>query len=238
MEKERGKKYFLTKAIQCLFLFCSPWKVLTALGTTKQFTTGMWKKSDGTWNSFRVFFLQCMKRIFEKKPVWLASPKCPTPSSVGSWLWAGVSATMTLTYDKLLDIQIKLSAKNPGRCLFKDPFPFIPWLYLSPSGNTKISLSLFTLRFSEAIVVSCSGTVLCLCSPLPFVDRHGMTVHLFMIYFSQWLGPDYTDKHSRLLEGQLDLCNDTQTVLKLWEHFQTKKGKTPLNPPQGEPSCP
>lgn len=81
------------------------------------------------------------------------------------------------------------------------------------------------LRFSEATVVSCSGAVLCLCSPLPFVDQHGTTVHLFMIYFSQWLGPDYTDKHSRLFEGQLDLCNDTQEVSKLWEHFQSKKGQ-------------
>lgn len=81
------------------------------------------------------------------------------------------------------------------------------------------------LRFSEAIVVSCSGAVLCLCSSLPFVDQHGTTVHLFMIYFSQWLGPDYIDKHSGLFEGQLDLCNDTQTVLKLWECFQTKTGQ-------------
>lgn len=86
-------------------------------------------------------------------------------------------------------------------------------------------LSLFTVQFSEAIVVSCSGTVLCLCSPLPFADQHGTTVHLFMIYSSQWLGPDYTDKHSRLFEGQLHLWNDTQTVPKLWECFQSKKGQ-------------
>lgn len=106
--------------------------------------------------------------------------------------------------------------------------------------GTEISLSLFTLRFSEAIMVSCSGAVLCLCFPLPFVEQHGMTVHLFMIYFTQWLGPDYTDRHSRLFEGQLDLCNDTLTVPKSWEHFQSKKasGKTPPGPPPGEPSCP
>lgn len=83
MEKERGKKYFLTKAIQCLFLFCSPWKVLTALGTTKQFTTGMWKKFDSTWNSFRVFFLQCMKRIFEKKNSATCQPKMHYPKLSG-----------------------------------------------------------------------------------------------------------------------------------------------------------
>lgn len=74
-------------------------------------------------------------------------------------------------------------------------------------------------------MVSCSGAVLCLCFPLPFVDQHGTAVHLFMIYFTQWLGPDYTDRHSRLFEGQLDLCNDTQTVLKSWEYFQPKKGQ-------------
>lgn len=51
------------------------------------------------------------------------------------------------------------------------------------------------------------------------------SVHLFVIYFLQWLGPGYTDKHSRLFEGQLDLCNDTQTVPKLWECFQSKKGQ-------------
>lgn len=95
----------------------------------------------------------------------------------------------------------------------------------SPSGNTEISLSLFTLRFSEAVMVSCSGTVLFPCFPLPFAEQHGMAVHLFMIYFTQWLGPDYTDRHSRLFEGQLDLCNDTQTVPKPWGHFQTKNGQ-------------
>lgn len=82
-------------------------------------------------------------------------------------------------------------------------------------------------------MVSCSGAVLCLCFPLPFVEQHGTAVHLFVIYFTQWLGPDYTDRHSRLFEGQLDLCNNTVTVPKSWERFQSKKasGKTPPGPP-------
>lgn len=33
------------------------------------------------------------------------------------------------------DIQIKVSAKNPGRCLFKDLFPFIPWLSIWEHKN-------------------------------------------------------------------------------------------------------
>lgn len=34
-----------------------------------------------------------------------------------------------------LDIHIKLSAKDPGRCLFKDLSPFIPWLSIWEHKN-------------------------------------------------------------------------------------------------------
>lgn len=129
---------------------------------------------------------------------------------------------------------------NPGWHLVKGFSSFFLCSFYSPSGNTEISLRLFMLRFSKAIMVSCSGISLCLCFPLPFVEQHGMAVHLFMIYFTQWLGPDYTDKHSRLSEGQLDLCNDTQSVPRSWEGFQSKKGQwqIPLRPPPGHLPCP
>lgn len=181
MDKERGKTYFLTKATQYLFLFCSLWKVLTALGTAKQFTTGTWKNLIALEMAF-VFSSSSAWRSL-KKTTCLVSPKCTTPSSVRGWLWAGMSATLTLTYDNFSRYSDKAVCKK----ILADAYSRISLLLFpdSPSGDTKISLSLFMLRFSEAIVVSCSGTVLCLCSSLPFVDQHGTTVHLFMIYFSQ-----------------------------------------------------
>lgn len=60
--KKREKTYFLTKAMQHLFVFCSLWKALTATGITKQFTMGMEKKNLMALRTVFVSFLSNIRR--------------------------------------------------------------------------------------------------------------------------------------------------------------------------------
>lgn len=118
-EKEM-RKTFLNKAIPCLFLFCSLWKVLVTLGTTKQFSISMWKNLIALKTAWRGYF---------KKPRCQSKTQYPKLSGELAVSW-GVCYHDIILWQNPLDIQIKPSATNPGRHLFKDFFLFLLLLSL------------------------------------------------------------------------------------------------------------
>lgn len=127
MEKKMGKT-FLNKAIPCLFLFCFLWKVLTTSDTTKQSSISMWKNLIALKAAFVFSPSYAWRGSFKKHRCQSKThyPKLREELAV-SW---GVCYRDTILWQTPLDIQIKPSAMNPGRRLFKVFFPFLLLLSL------------------------------------------------------------------------------------------------------------
>lgn len=133
--QRKGKKVFSNQSYSVPFPLLPPLKSTGCFGYNKAIYNRDVKKFDSTWNGFCVFFLQFTKKSSEKNNMTCQS-KMHYPKLSGELAVSrGICYCDTNIRQTSLDVQIKLSAKNPGRCLFKNLSPFIPWLSIWEDKN-------------------------------------------------------------------------------------------------------